>query len=365
MAEDIKSALHDASPSWNGFNYQGIVGLYVCLTLILQKLEEVELDSVELKHFLEQYSIEYEWIEDFAIKKGDTYISLHQVKHKAGTAFSEHISAVVTILNRKLNILSETDFTKYICLEIDYSNCNSSEERNDLKLQEIQSKMQLIRDAGYIDDENKLVESWKYVKTEVNGVDKDKLSKLLSDFESFTNRTFKNSKVYFHTAENVSRPQKTIDKYDGIPDKHKNKTKNLFSLSSLDIYLGFDYQNDYKLVLSDDDLSNQIITIIGNILQKTLPGENFCIEDIKLYMASLSQVIDQHIVSRHDDIRNNNNLGQGFDESRANIKFERFFSLLTELKQNQDANYWECFCSMCFEESFNAEISRLEARVRS
>lgn len=136
MAEDIKSALHDASPSWNGFNYQGKVGLYVCLTLILQKLEEVELDSVELKHFLEQYSIEYEWIEDFAIKKGDTYISLHQVKHKAGTAFSEHISAVVTILNRKLNILSETDFTKYICLEIDYSNCNSSEERNDLKLQQ-------------------------------------------------------------------------------------------------------------------------------------------------------------------------------------------------------------------------------------
>ena len=48
MAEDIKSALHDASPSWNGFNYQGKVGLYVCLTLILQKLEEVELDSVEL-----------------------------------------------------------------------------------------------------------------------------------------------------------------------------------------------------------------------------------------------------------------------------------------------------------------------------
>ena len=99
MAEDIKSALHDATPSWNGFIYQGKVGLYVCLNIILEKLRTSPTKK-ELTDFLESYSIEYEWIEDFSIKVNNVYESLHQVKHKAGADFSSHISAIVTILNR-------------------------------------------------------------------------------------------------------------------------------------------------------------------------------------------------------------------------------------------------------------------------
>jgi hypothetical protein len=67
MAEYIKSALHDATPPWNGFIYQGKVGLYVCLKIMLDKLQTNPTDEVR-NQFLESYSIEYEWIEDFSIK---------------------------------------------------------------------------------------------------------------------------------------------------------------------------------------------------------------------------------------------------------------------------------------------------------
>jgi hypothetical protein len=120
MAEYIKSALHDATPPWNGFIYQGKVGLYVCLKIMLDKLQTNPTDEVR-NQFLESYSIEYEWIEDFSIKVNNVYESLHQVKHKADKAFSSHISAIVTILNRKqkyylklilINILSSISLIK-------------------------------------------------------------------------------------------------------------------------------------------------------------------------------------------------------------------------------------------------------------
>lgn len=133
MAEDIKSALHDATPSWNGYNYQGKVGLYVCLKNILNKANEAGINSLQFNEFLNNFTIEYEWIEDFSIKNNNQYISLHQVKHKAGTGFSDHISAITTILNRKLCRLSETDFIKYIDLEIDYTGHNLPDAKRQKK----------------------------------------------------------------------------------------------------------------------------------------------------------------------------------------------------------------------------------------
>ena len=44
MTGNVKSVLHDATPSWNGYNYQGKVGLYVCLVNI-QKQAQSEMNS--------------------------------------------------------------------------------------------------------------------------------------------------------------------------------------------------------------------------------------------------------------------------------------------------------------------------------
>tara|TARA_R110002094_G_scaffold208489_1_gene179011 strand:+ start:12824 stop:12982 length:159 start_codon:yes stop_codon:yes gene_type:complete len=44
MTGNVKSILHDETPSWNGYNYQGKVGLYVCLVNI-QKQAQSEMNS--------------------------------------------------------------------------------------------------------------------------------------------------------------------------------------------------------------------------------------------------------------------------------------------------------------------------------
>lgn len=365
MAEDNKSALHDATPSWNGFNYQGKVGLYVCLKMIFDKCHAIVLESKEFTDFLESFSIEFEWIEDFSIKNNKQYVSLHQVKHNCGTGFSDYISAIVTILNRKSGRLSETDFVKYVDLDIDFKDCNTIEEKNLKKVSEIYAKFELLRKASYIDNENKISPRWREIKEEIEGVKEYELQMLLTEFEAFVERTFENSKVYFHTSENISIPSKDINKYQGVPDYHHNEVNGRKSLSDLGIYLGFDDQKDYTLTLSDKDLNVAIESLVSQLLNLTLPDENFSAGDISIYQAGLCQIIDQHIVARHKAIRGNANLGMGFEEKRESIKFSSFFALLTKLVQQQDDEYWESFCALCFEKAYTYEVQRLECHIKN
>ena len=296
MAEDIKSALHDATPSWNGFIYQGKVGLYVCLKIILKKLQTSPTNE-ELTDFLESYSIEYEWIEDFSIKVNNVYESLHQVKHKAGTAFSSHISAIVTILNRKQKILSETDFNKYIKFDI---------ADKDVLLAKIHTTFNLMMASGYINEHKQLEDKWELIGEDINDVDSADLKKLLSDFQGFSENAFDNSKVYFHTSEPIALPQQYMNLYAGIPDSHKESVNGLKTLSTLDIYLGFDAQQNYELSLGDDALEQKILHIINDILSMIQPGEVYLETDKKMFLAALNERIDKHIVSRHRNIRNKN-----------------------------------------------------------
>lgn len=363
MAEDIKSALHDATPSWNGYNYQGKVGLYVCLKNILNKANEAGINSLQFNEFLNNFTIEYEWIEDFSIKNNNQYISLHQVKHKAGTGFSDHISAITTILNRKLCRLSETDFIKYIDLEIDYTGHNLPDAKRQKKHNVISSKFNDMRLCGYINEENKLSANWREIEAEVDGIETIALKYMLGEFQSFSDRTFTNSEVYFHTAENVSNPNLNIDEYTGIPEYHKDSVRGLRTLTTLNIFLGFDNCQKYELVQSDNRLVQNINVLIRELLQLTLPDETFAEDDISLYQASICQVIDKHIASRHNKIRNGENRGFGFDEERSGLKFIKIYEPLLYTFQNQDEEYWDKFCMRCFENTFLGEISKIETHI--
>ncbi|MEI8644332.1 hypothetical protein P4S56_09190 [Pseudoalteromonas sp. Hal056] len=321
MAEDVKSALHDATPSWNGFNYQGKVGLYVCLKLILENLQRDGLDSESFNNFLGSYSVEYEWVEDFSIKNNGEYVSLHQVKHKAGRGFGDHVSAVVTILNRKLCRLSETDFLKYIDLNVDYTGCSTTEQKNQRKLECIHEKFEAMRASGYINDFNQLTDNWSSITSEVEGVDQEQLRRLLREFHLFCDQTFSNSKVYFHTAESVSEPTQDINLFAGVPEHLKDLTRGLLSLSGMDIYLGFDSPPDYSLVLSDSNLLIEINDLITNILSFTLSGEAFSSDEIDNYRTALCGIIDEHISERHNAIRSGIHEGDGYLEAKSSLFF--------------------------------------------
>jgi hypothetical protein len=352
MAEDIKSALHDATPSWNGFIYQGKVGLYVCLKIILDKLQTIPTDEV-VTQFLESYSIEYEWIEDFSIKVNNVYESLHQVKHKAGTDFGSHISAIVTILNRKLKILSETDFIKYIKFDI---------ADKDNLLAKIHSTFDLMIASGYINENKQLENNWKMVKVDIDDVDSVVLNKLLTEFQSFSENVFDNSKVYFHTSEDV-KPPKDLSTYNGMPERHKGSVNGLKTLSTLDIYLGFDVQKDYELSLSDDELEQKILNIINDILSMVQPGEVYLDDDKKIYLAALNELIDNHIVSRHKNIRNKDIQGKGFVEQRESLKFSDLYQVFTLKLRNTNPQYWELNCRQKFESAFIGHCEHIQKRI--
>jgi len=354
MAEDIKSALHDATPSWNGFIYQGKVGLYVCLKIILDKLQTTATDEV-VTQFLESYSIEYEWIEDFSIKVNNVYESLHQVKHKAGTDFGSHISAIVTILNRKRKILSETDFNKYIKFDI---------ADKDNLLAKIHSTLDLMISSGYINEDKQLENNWKMVKVDIDDVDSVDLHKLLTEFQSFSENVFDNSKVYFHTSEAVKPPRDNINTYKGMPDSHKKSVDGLKTLSTLDIYLGFDTQKEYELSLKDDELEQKILNIIHDILSMVQPGEVYLEEDEKIFLAALNEIIDNHIVSRHKNIRNKDIQGLGFVEQREILRFSDLYQVFTLKLRNTNPQYWELNCRQKFESAFIAHCEHIQKRIK-
>lgn len=355
MTVETKSALHDATPSWNGFNYQGKVGIYVCLEMIKKAIIEHGINTPGLNLFLEQHSIEYEWIEDFAIKNGDAYLSLHQVKHKAGTAFSDHIEAIVTILNRKQKVLSSTDLNKYIKLSL------IEDEELVPSLHRVLGEMV---DSGYLNAEHKLAQNWRNVTSEIERVDTNDLVNCLSDFESFSSNAFDAASVYFHTAEAVTSPMRDINTYTGIPTRHHVITQGLKTLTSLNIYLGCDDLDGYKLVLSDTALLTEIEAQISEILQLT-HGEQevFSPDDKQIYIAALLKLIDSHILERHHRIRANTNTGAGFNEARLSLDFQDIYNVLNSNFRNHNEQYWELFCRKNFENAYSEYIRNFKRNI--
>jgi len=66
-----------AIPSWEGFEYQRHIALYMTLSKMCYEIESDNEDDINL------YKLGIEGEEDFSIIKGDKYLSLHQVKEGA------------------------------------------------------------------------------------------------------------------------------------------------------------------------------------------------------------------------------------------------------------------------------------------
>ncbi len=79
---------HDASPTWSGFAYQGKIGLLVVLTRLNRYAENT------INNEFRNWKLEFEWLEDFSIKNGNEYISLHQVKAYIDRGISKYRTAM-------------------------------------------------------------------------------------------------------------------------------------------------------------------------------------------------------------------------------------------------------------------------------
>ncbi|WP_336990913.1 ABC-three component system protein [Bacillus toyonensis] len=90
----------DASPSWNGYNHQGKIGILV----VLKMINDLQLDSSTCN----EYELELEWLEDFSIKKSNEYLSIHQVKTYDKSGPAEYKDAIWLLL-AKVSDFKEID----------------------------------------------------------------------------------------------------------------------------------------------------------------------------------------------------------------------------------------------------------------
>ncbi|MEH7238091.1 ABC-three component system protein [Bacillus sp. JJ1562] len=96
ITEKTKKYSTDASPSWNGYNHQGKVGIFVVLKLINEL--KIDYDTCAI------YELELEWLEDFSILKNGEYIALHQVKTYKETMPSKYKEAIWLLLAKTIDI---------------------------------------------------------------------------------------------------------------------------------------------------------------------------------------------------------------------------------------------------------------------
>lgn len=338
------SVMHDATPSWNGFNYQGKVGIYVVLTLILKDLTKNDIESESFNRFLSAHTIQFEWIEDFSILKDDQYISHHQVKHKEGSAFSTHIKALVQIRSRNKRVLQESDLRKYP--EI------AKEKSHETILSELQ-------DFGCLDKNRALLDNWSSQIEETS-----EYYKCLKEFDDFSSRAFSDSVVYFHTTNDVTNPaNEDMSDYPDVPvhleADFKGKTK-LEELEEFKIYIGGKNIEPYKIVQTDEQLEVEIKKLIGQILEKT-QSEYSSIRDPEkdMYYSSLQSLVHDHILYRHGLIRRENKVGNGYLEERPTIAFEELWKLFKQRWISQDKDYFELFCQKRFYIAYEYKLNLL------
>ena len=88
----------DATFSWSGYSYQGKIGMFI----VLKKLNDYQ--DNDLENDFNDWSIEFEWLEDFSIKQRNIYQSLHQVKTLKSTNINSYTDAIQQTIDNS-NIL--------------------------------------------------------------------------------------------------------------------------------------------------------------------------------------------------------------------------------------------------------------------
>lgn len=356
MSTVTKSVLCDATPSWNGYNYQGKVGLYVCLENILSEARKgVDIPSFE--SFINEHHIEYEWVEDFAIKKNDTYLTLHQVKHKGENNFNDHAEAISTILYRKNGVLHDTDIFKYFRFK--------SKKKGDVDAFKENIKRE-IHTHKLINAQGKLDTNWKVNIIDVDSKYRSELDKCFSDFELLVKKAFSASIIYFHTAEKVSPPSDDIRKFKDIPSHFIAGLTNTKSLACQGIYLSFDVQNEYKLALSDDELNYHLEDQIDKILRLFHTGKTFQTADINLYKTALCALVDQNLVKRHQHIRDKVDKDIPYlKRTKPSIYFSNIVNILRNTIRNMDEEYWNLICRESFEKAYNEQLEEIHDDIKN
>ncbi|HDY7924195.1 TPA: hypothetical protein RQK49_004201 [Vibrio vulnificus] len=349
--KQFKSPLFDATATWNGFSYQGKVGLYVCLKLILDSLNRNE----DIDEFCSQYSIEFEWLEDFSILKNNQYKSHHQVKHYNDGKFSSYIDAFVTILSRQQGRISENDLIQYISYY-----AHASIKGIDKK-EYVENLIRKLIDDNIV-NEQRCITSNKVSK--LNGYHDDVVTAVnyyLNDFESIKSQ-FLDGYIYVHTSKAITIPEKDLCKYEKIKkSKVCLNESSKITLKNHNILCSFDSNSAYDLALDDEALTKKLMCLSESILKHLInPPINISDDIVTIYLAAIKNEINKYIEHRHEDLKRDKKVRLSEKVKRKLSFTEILRCLRMEIIDESKDYYWELICRENFENAFQKQIDSLD-----
>ena len=324
------SYLHDATPTWNGFNYQGKIALYV----VLDKLIDLNNNGVN------DYSLELEWFEDFAIKRNNDYLSIHQVKNYGNDRLNDYKNAIQSLLLKSLRIVTQEELKSVIKKRKNVDKDAPLVLLNDLKASGIVNQdntLNINADINALTLTNGYEEYSPRIKSKIT-----QLKQIATFSQNLTN-------CYLHIAEQLT------DVFDSA------------SISALDTVLHYNVNNGFNEAISKIKLyqysngvtncnNDSIIDLINTKIKLYLTTIRLIQIDspilhndnINKIRHKLINVIDKNISDRHQAIRNNN------QTLIQNISFTDFTNILNS--DEEIAN--EYYHSFHLKETFNDTLEK-------
>ncbi|MBF9297711.1 ABC-three component system protein [Mammaliicoccus sciuri] len=367
----IKPYTTDASPSWNGYNHQGKVGIYVALKM-MKDIRNEDMDK---------YELELEWFEDFSIKKEGEYKFIHQVKTYADTATSKYKDAIWLLLAKLLDIDGLEGAFLHVTQKL--TNIDKLEEKlltyvmseDDKKKEETTSK--ILKNEKYATPKechDKVIESGKYNEVfkkfalydyddgkrycsleDIEEVTKEKLHQLIGDLATET----RVERAYYYLLGLVDRNirERHIDIQTGC--KKEKVSINFLDIQNI-VYKDFEiiskeyasyylknefydisqsYLEDLKEEYEAKIISEEEHLILCKILKEIneLDDEQFL--DFCLTITPNNEVnkeLPEHIIKMINQCLNKTALNDGFFEILKQIKREFKDKKWTYNKKNLD-----------------------------
>lgn len=282
---------HDATPTWNGFNYQGKVAIYV----LLRELNNDNIDSYN------NYFLELEWLEDFSIKKGDTYISIHQVKAYNKSNFSKYKDAIFSLIKKLIDY--DLEIKAYIH---SWNNINNWNEEN------IKNK--------FNEGINSLIE-----KFETYTINEKKLKKFVNKFINKKQMTdiekILKNEIIKYSDDNKIRKLKEDNNLEQIK-KIIKKIINIIEQKKISLYKNFTKDDNFKVVMNNlkseiheiEDINTLIKNEIEIYYKKQGNDHKINAFNIEKVFENFLGKIDEHIIQRHKNFQQDEKLVISFSE---------------------------------------------------
>jgi hypothetical protein len=321
------SYLHDATPTWNGFNYQGKIALYV----VLDKL--IELNNVGVV----DYSLELEWFEDFTIKKNNEYITIHQVKNYDNDNLGDYKNALSSLLVKTLQLVTNDELKYSITKHNDNKDALAEIIFTDLVKSNIitnQKKFTATPDFNNLGLSTQVLDCQEKLKY-----------KLIQLFQVAKN-SGNLQKCYLHIAEPLKgtfdaasiKILDTISQYNACAgfDEALNKME-------LYDYRGTNNCNNSDIITRLDVQIKKYLTDIRGIDVASPQYHNDNVDRIRYYLLN---VIDDNISKRHQAIR----------DGKANIIENISFTAFKSILDNENLVINDYYHSFQLREAFSSNL---------